>query len=178
MWIIAQGHESIFSPGLRWRWSSPAILGLTPSQVGRTRRPKDGRRYRGCNPIGVHRAFRCQSCHPGVAGMSQPTRPFPQGTISDIRLSIEYGSRLSDAWYLRAGSRRVVSGDPSPRVGMTGLRTKAAIRLSWTSQTETLQTFITTPAAGRLALKDIHSGLLHLGAHRGRDVQSCSGTRQ
>jgi hypothetical protein len=29
IWIIAQGLESIFSAGLCWRWSSPAILRLT-----------------------------------------------------------------------------------------------------------------------------------------------------
>jgi hypothetical protein len=32
---------------------------------------------------------------PDKAGMSQPTRPFPQGTITEIRLEIDYGSRLS-----------------------------------------------------------------------------------
>jgi hypothetical protein len=53
--------------------------------------------------------------------MSQPTRPFPQGTITEIRLSIDYPGFLTLVICAR-GSRRVVSGDPPPRVGMMELR--------------------------------------------------------
>jgi len=99
MRIIAQGHESIFSPGLRWAMvfaRYPRAYAVAGWQHTQAQGPEVA--FRGCNPIGVHRAFGCQSCHPGEAGTSQPTRPFPRGTIKErqvaSRASQTLGTRL------------------------------------------------------------------------------------
>ena len=100
MRIIAQGHESIFllaQASLAMVFARyPRAYAVAGWQHTQAQGPEVA--FRGCNPIGVHPAFGCQSYHPGEAGTSQPTRPFPRGTIKErqvaSRASQTLGTRL------------------------------------------------------------------------------------